>query len=363
MKRIYLDYAAATPVDEKVKEAMEPFWSKEFANPSSIHQEGKKAKEVLESSRKAIASLIGAKPGEIIFTSGATEANNLAIFGSARGDVITTTIEHPSILEPIKKLEKEGREVTYLKVGEDGIISPEDVRRALRQETVLVSFGYASSEIGTIQPIAEIGKMLKNHNCLFHTDASQAAGFLNLNPQYLGVDLMSVNGAKIYGPKGIGFLYKRRGVELSPLISGGGQEEGVRAGTENIPLIAGLAKAFELSEKNKKEESRRLSDLRDYFIASLSEKIPGVKLEGHPARRLPNNVNISVAGLDPEALVISLDQKGIAASTGFACASSHLYKSHQNSLRISLGRDTKKEDLDFTIKVLKEIVAKNKKSI
>lgn len=385
MKRVYLDHAATTPADPRVEEAMRPFWIEKFGNVGGLYEEGRIAKEALGQARVKIARLIGAKPDEIIFTSGGTESDNLAVFGINLGakpplgglapkcHIITTKFEHHAVLHPCQKLEKDGFYVSYLKVGEDGIVDPEDIRKALRPETILVSIMHANNEIGTIQPIAEISKVIRNFrstNLYFHTDACQAAGYLDLNVNNLGVDLMTVNGSKIYGPKGVGFLYVRRGVKIDPQILGGGQEMGLRAGTEPVALAVGLAKAFEIAQVEKASESARLTQLRDYFIKELKKKIPKVILNGHPTKRLPNNINIAIPGTEGEAVVIYLDAAGISCSTGSACTSEFSAPSHvilalgrsrelaDGSLRLTMGRSTTKEDLDYVLDKLPDIINK-----
>jgi len=380
MKRIYLDHAATTPMDSRVKDAMEPFWADNFGNAGGLYEEGRRAKEALHASREAIARAIGARADEIIFTSGGTESDNLAVFGvarslSSRPHIITTKFEHHAVLEPCQQLAKEGFDITFLDVGEDGIVSAEDVRKTLRPETILVSIMYANNEIGTIQPIAEIGKIIREFRAqnksaypYFHTDACQAAGFLDLNVNNLGVDLLTVNGSKIYGPKGIGFLYKRAGVKIKPQIIGGGQEARMRSGTEPVALIVGLAKALEIAQAEKMSESNRLAPLRNYFIEQLMKKIPKVVLNGHPVKRLPNNINVSILDIEGEALVLYLDAKGISFSTGSACTSESLEPSHvilalgkpyefaHASMRFTMGRSTTKEDLDYVLSELPNAV-------
>ncbi|MDP3935154.1 MAG: cysteine desulfurase family protein [Candidatus Giovannonibacteria bacterium] len=372
MKRIYLDHAATTPLDPRVKKAMELFENENFGNAGGLYREGRTAKDAMEGARTTISKIIGARPEEIIFTSGGTESDNLAIFGVARaaghGHVITTKFEHHAVLEPCQQLAKENFEVTFLDVGEDGIINPEDVKKALRPETILVSIMYANNEIGTIQPIAEIGKIIrefkkenKSGYPYFHTDACQVAGYLDLNVNNLGADLMTINGPKIYGPKGIGFLYKRAGVKIKPQIIGGGQEARMRSGTEPIGLIVGLAKALEITQAEKKSESNRLMPLRDYFISEIQKRVPKVVLNGHPTKRLPNNINVSILDIEGEALVLYLDAKGISFSTGSACTSESLEPSHvilalgkpyefaHASMRFTMGRGTTKEELDYVL--------------
>ncbi|MFA4890558.1 MAG: cysteine desulfurase family protein [Candidatus Paceibacterota bacterium] len=401
MKRIYLDHAATTPVDPRVKKAMESFWAGNFGNPSSLYKEGRDAKRAINIARADIAKIIGARPEEIIFTSGGTESNNLAIFGVVGFDcfnfsrlnpkgsdagskskrfnphIITTKIEHHSVLNQIKFLEKNGFDVTWLDVGKEGVIDPKDVGKALKPNTILVSIMYANNEIGTIQPIKEIGKILRKHKArltdgqaVFHTDACQAAGYLDLNVEKLGVDLMTVNGSKMYGPKGVGFLYVKKNTKLAPIMCGGEQEKGLRPGTENVPAIIGLAEAFKIAQKEKNKEVRRLTILRDYFIERITKEIQKVFLNGHAQNRLPNNVNISILGTEGEAVVLYLDEYGISCSTGSACSSASLEPSHvimalkkpheygHGSLRFTLGRKTTKKEIDCVMKILPKVVAK-----
>jgi len=361
-------------MDPRVKKAMDGFFIKEFGNPSALYQEGRKAKKAIEQSRIEAAKIINCQPSEIIFTNGGTESDNLAIFGVAglhkRAHIITTKIEHHAVLNPIKFLEKNGFDVTYLDVGKEGIVNPEDVKKALRPETVLVSIIYANNEIGTIQPITEISKILKNHKAFFHVDACQAGEYLDLNVEKLGVDLMTVNGSKIYGPKGAGFLYVRKNIFLRPILYGGEQEKGLRPGTENVPAVVGLAVSLKIAQKNRKKEAKRLISLRDFFIKRLTKEIPQTYLNGHLSKRLPNNINISILGVEGEALVLYLDQVGIACSTGSACSSASLEPSHvimalgksykysHGSIRFTLGRKTTKKDIDYVMKILPKVVKK-----
>lgn len=395
MKEIYLDHAATTYLDPRVKEAMEPYWENEYGNPSSLYRPGRRAKEALDQARETIAQILRCRPEEITFTGGGTEAINLAIFGAARmyqeqgKHIITTKIEHHAVLHSVEALVKEGFEVTYLEVDEYGLVDPEAVRKALRPDTILVSIMYANNEIGTIEPIEEIGKVIKEFRKsqsvgqvsnvrgqmfpLFMTDACQAAGALDLEVDKLGVDLFAFNGSKIYGPKGVGALYARRGVRLKPLIYGGGQENNLRSGTENVPGIVGLAKALELAQKERQEENVRLAGLRDYFIGRLLTEIPKTVLNGHPVRRLPNNVNVSVLDIEGEGVILYLDAKGVYISTGSACTSTTLDPSHvilaigqpyeyaHGSLRFTLGKRTTKEDLDYVMKVFPGVVEKLRK--
>jgi cysteine desulfurase len=393
-KRIYLDHAASTPLEQKVERAMRPFGENVFGNPSSIYKEGREAKKAMDMARAEIAKTIGAHADEIIFTSGGTESDNLAIFGilgsshliSSRfnpavggtpSHIITSKIEHHAVLNTCKALEKQGIEVTYLDVGKEGVVKAEDVKKAIKPNTILVSIMDANNEIGTIQPIAEIGKIIKNYRRekqstypYFHTDACQAAGYLDLDVNKLGVDLLTINGSKIYGPKGVGALYAKRGLNLEPMILGGEQERNKRAGTENVAGIVGLAEALKLAQKNRAKESARLEKLRDYFIKKLTMSVPDTYLNGSAKERLPNNINVSILGVEGEAMVLYLDEAGISASTGSACSSTSLDPSHvimalgrshlysHGSLRFSLGKSSTKTDIDYVLKVLPSIVSK-----
>lgn len=375
-KHIYLDYAATTPVDPKVLKAMLPYLRKDFGNPSSIHFFGQKAMAAMDEARKIVADFLGCERAEIIFTGSATEANNLAIFSSVKkGDhIITTKIEHHAILEPCQFLEKKGVEVTYLPVDKDGLVSVSDIDKAIKPNTVLASIMYVNNEIGTVQPIPEIGQLLKGHKILFHTDAVQAANFLDCNVEKLGVDLLTLSGHKIYGPKGVGVLYVRKGTTIEPLIHGGGQEMSFRAGTENVAGIVGLAKAIqEIQNPRVKLHNIKIRQFRDKIIKMILKLIPDCRLNGSREQRLANNVNISFNGAEGEAIVISLDQKGIACSTGSACSSRSLEPSHvlmalgltheqaHGSLRISLGKYTTEQEVAKFLKVLPPIVEKLRK--
>jgi cysteine desulfurase len=396
-KNIYLDYAAATPVDPKVVKAMKPFWGKSFGNPSSLYKQGREAKKAVDEARKKIADIIGARPQEVVFTAGGTESCNLAIFGEARlhtdfktnkhgsPHLITSAVEHHCVLNSFKALEGEGYGLTVLDVDEYGFVDIKTLRRAVRPETILVSIMYANNEIGTIEPVAEVGKWLKGENqkrrqkhqpqIIFHTDACQAAGYLNINVSRLGVDLMSINGSKIYGPKQTGFLFVRDGVNLKPLIYGGGQERGLRSGTENVPGIVGLAKALELVTEDKKLGNWEIGKLQKYFFSKLI-KIPGVSLNGPDTdskKRLANNINVTIKGVEGEALMLYLDGYGIAVSTGSACSTGSSDASHVllaigrskkaalSSIRFSLGKSTTRADLDYVLKVLPSIVVEMRK--
>ena len=389
MKTIYLDHAATTPVHPTVLKAMLPYLKDDFGNAGAIYDLGRRARHAVDGSRARVAKLIGAKPQEIIFCAGGTESDNLAILGYARanalkgnnrGHIITTNIEHHAVLDTCGALENEGFEVSYLPVDKNGLVSAEQVARSVRSDTILASVMYANNEIGTVMPIARIGKRLKQINLArerrrlprvaFHTDACQAAGDLNINVNDLGVDLMTVNGSKLYGPKGIGFLYRRRDVSLAPIIWGGGQEFGLRSGTENVAGIVGLAEALSISQEQRNREAKRLTVLRDKFISATLKQIPKTQLNGHPQKRLPSNINISILGIEGESAVLYLDARGIACATGSACTAANLEpsyvitalgKNHERahgSLRLTLGRETTQKDLDFTLTQLVKVAAR-----
>jgi cysteine desulfurase len=375
MKRIYLDYAATTPVRSEVLDTMLPYFIDMFGNPSAVHSYGQETRQVVDESRKKVARLLGAKTEEIIFTSGGTEADNLAIIGAAyagkaKGHIITSVIEHPAVLNTCRFLEKSGWQVTYLPVNGNGLVDPADVKKAITSKTVLVTIMHANNEIGTIQPIAEIGRITREHHVYFHTDAVQTAGKIPADVNTLGVDLLSASSHKLYGPKGIGFLYIREGTRIEPVSFGGGQEGGFRSGTENVAGIVGLGKAAELAQQDMVTEIERLVVLRDRLITGLKEKIPNIKVNGDIRQRLPNNVNVSIDRIEGESVVLMLDQEGICASSGSACHSgsgdpSHVLLaigcSHINahgSLRLTLGRLTTGEDIGRVLEVLPPIVAR-----
>ncbi|MBI5530360.1 MAG: cysteine desulfurase [Candidatus Doudnabacteria bacterium] len=387
-KNIYLDHAAATPLDLRVKKVMTPFLNENFGNPSSLHQKGREAKAGLEQSRKMIADIIGASPSEVIFTAGGSESVNLAIFGVAgniknnQAHFITSSIEHHCVLNSFQALAGEGRQVSYIKVDGQGIINLEELKSAVRPETILISVMLANNEVGSLQPIAEIGKWLKGENAkraakknpaiLLHTDACQAAGYLDINVNRLGVDLMSVNGSKIYGPKQTGFLYVRSGIKLKPLVYGGGQERSLRSGTENVAGVVGLSRALELAQKEMAKENKRLKALRDYFINKVVKK--DILLNGAYSKqlkvdnRLPNNINLTVKGVEGETLMLYLDSYGISVSTSSACSTGSAEASHvllamgrnekeaKSSIRLTLGKYTTKADLDYVLKVLNGLI-------
>ncbi|MBI2057560.1 MAG: cysteine desulfurase [Candidatus Yanofskybacteria bacterium] len=383
-KKIYLDYAASTPVDRHVSKIVSNTSVKLFGNPSSVHSFGYEAKKFLEGARKKIAGVLGVKSGEVVFTGSGTESNNLAVLGVAHfyknkgRHIVVSAIEHLAVLNSCKVLEKEGFKITYLPVNNKGIVDKESVGKAIKKDTILVSIMQANNEIGTIQPIKEIGRIIsewrkKNNTNLpyFHTDSCQAAGFLNIRPHALSVDLMTFNGAKIYGPKGVGCLYKKSGIGLTPLLYGGSQEKGLRAGTENIALAVGLALALEIAEDKKKTEVMRLENSRDWLTSQCLKEIPDVRLNGDIRKRLPNNINLSFRGVDGEMLMLALDQKGVAVSTGSACTTSETGQSHVmkainnpsdwGNIRISLGRGTSQNELKSFFSVLKREVARIRK--
>jgi len=374
MERIYLDYAATTPCAPEVVAAMLPFFSDRFGNPASMHASGQENKGAVEEARERIASFLGAAPGEIVFTSGGTESNNTAVKGVAyarRGKgnhIITSPIEHHAVLEPCHFLEKEGFEITILPVDGDGLVDPDDVRKTITGKTILISVMHANNEIGTIQPIEEIGRIARERGVYFHTDAVQTLGQLPFTVGELHVDLLSASAHKLYGPKGVGILFVKKGTRLTPFMHGGEQENRRRASTHNVPGIVGFAKAVELASEGMETEVRELTALRDRLITGLREGIDAVKLNGHSTRRLPNNVNISVAHVEGEGLLLSLDMLGIACSTGSACSSASLEPSHvlmalglphelaHGSLRFSLGRPTTAADIDRLLAVLPPVV-------
>ncbi len=375
MERIYMDYSATTPLRKEVLEAMMPYMTTEFGNPSSIHWFGRNAKKAMEDARARIATAIGAaEPGEVIFTSGGSEADNLAIWGVmeayGKKHLITSAVEHHAVLDTARILEKEGYDLTVLPVDEYGMVDPEAVRKAIRPDTGLVTVMYGNNEIGTVEPVGEIASVCREKGVFFHTDAVQAVGHIPVNVKALGVDLMSFAAHKFYGPKGIGGLYVRKGIRLEPQITGGAQERKRRAGTENVAYIVGMAKALELAVAELPEEIKHLSTLRDRLIKGLMERIPEIRLNGHPTKRLPGNVNISYRYVEGESLLLHLDINGIAASSGSACTSGSLEPSHvlmaiglsheiaHGSVRMSLGKYNTEADIDKVLEVFPGIVAK-----
>ncbi len=368
-KPIYLDHASATPVDKRVLKAMEPYFIERFFNPASLYGAARAVKVDLEKARSIVAQSIKARPEEIIFTAGGTEANNLALFGVAQAlknkgnHIITSTIEHQSILSPCKALEAQGFKVTYLEVDESGLVDPKLLAKAITPETILVSIMLANNEIGTIQPLAELGKITRKNQIYLHTDASQCLHLMPVDVRELKVDLLTLNSGKMYGPKGVGGLYIRKGIQIHPSVLGGNQELGLRAGTSNVPGIIGFAKACELALAERESEAKRLTGLRTQFIAEIL-KISGSRLNGHATNRLANNINISFSGIESESLLFYLDAAGICASTGSACHTSTVSPSHvllalglspalaQGSLRLTLGKSTKKIDIVYVSNIL-----------
>ncbi len=369
-KFIYLDYAATTPMRPEVVEAMMPYFTKEFGNPSSLYTLGRNARGAIEDARDRIAAFIGADSREIVFTSGGTEADNFAIKGVAYANekkgkhIITTPIEHHAVLEPCHFLNKRGFDLTYLPVDEHGIVDPADVEKAITDTTVLVSVMHANNEVGTIEPLEEISKITRAKGVFLHTDAVQTFGHIPVNVNDLGVDLLSVSAHKLYGPKGVGALYVRRGTRMASFMQGGSQESNRRAGTHNVAGIVGFAKAVEIAEREMVVEAMRLAELRDYIIRGIFENIPNSRLNGHPTKRLPNNVNMCLVGAEGEAILLSLDMEGISSSSGSACTSGTLDPSHvllsmgvpaeiaHSSLRLTLGKETTKEDVDYLLDIL-----------
>jgi len=373
-ERIYLDHAATTPLRAEVRAAMEPYLAAEgFGNPSSQHADGQRAKRALDAARDTLAQALGGQFSEISFTSGGTEADNAALVGVllARGrgsHLVTTTIEHEAVGETAHFLEKLGFGVTFVPVDERGRVSPEAIADALTDRTALVSVMHANNEVGTVQPLREIADIVHAHGAYFHTDAVQTFGQMPVNAQDLGADLITVSAHKIYGPKGAGALYVRSGVPIEPLLHGGGQERERRAGTENVAAIAGFGEAVRLMLPEREAEAARLTALRDLFLNSLRRRLPGLVLNGPPSARLPNNLNVSFPGLDAETLLLALDRAGISASSGSACTSGSIEPSHvltamglpddrvRSALRLTLGRGTTPEQVDFSVDILAGIV-------
>ncbi len=376
MRRIYLDHAATTPTHPEVVKAMLPYFTDVFGNPSSIYFCGQEAKEAIEEARVKVADLIGARDEEIVFTSGGTEADNFALEGVAFANgkkgkhIITSAIEHHAVIETGRFLETRGFSVTYLPLDGYGLVDPDDVRKAITDKTILISIMHANNEVGTIEPIAEIGKIAKEAEIYFHTDAVQTTGHTPVNVDELGVDLLSMSAHKLYGPKGIGALYIRKGIKLTPFMHGGEQEKGRRASTENVPGIVGFSRAAELAQQEMSEEVERLTYLRDKLVNGLLERIDHTRLNGHPVKRLPNNVNMSIDFVEGESMCLNLDLEGICVSTGSACSSSSTKPSHvllaigippeqaYGSLRLTLGKWTTEEEIDRVLEVLPRIVAK-----
>lgn len=371
---IYLDNAATTAVKSEVFEAMKPYFMENYSNPSSIYSFAGKAKKAVEDAREQIASVLNAKSSEIYFTGGGSEADNWAIKATAEAckekgrHIITSKIEHHAVLHTCDWLEKNGYEVTYLDVDENGLVSPEELEKAIRPDTILISIMFANNEIGTIEPVKEIGAVAKKHGVLFHTDAVQAFGHVPIDVEEMNIDMLSASGHKFHGPKGIGFLYLRNGIKIGSFIHGGAQERSRRAGTHNVPGIVGMGEAAKIAAANMEENAKKQIEIRDYLIQRIEDEIPYVKVNGHREKRLPNNVNICFRFIEGESLLIMLDQKGICASSGSACTSGSLDPSHvllaiglvheiaHGSLRLTLSEETTKENADYVVDNLKVIV-------
>ena len=374
MKRIYLDYNATTPVRPEVLEALLPFYRDQFGNPSSVHWAGRQVSGAVEKAREQVAALLNCSPAEVVFLSCGTEADNMSLKGTVdalkeKGNhIITTAVEHPAVLETCRYLEKTGCRVTYLPVDADGMLDLAELEAAITPETILISIMWANNETGTIFPIEQIGAIARRHGVRFHTDAVQAVGKLDVDVQKHNVDLLALSGHKLGAPKGVGVLYVRRGTRLTPFMHGGHQERNRRAGTHNVAGIVGLGKACELAMAEREATCARVRELRDRLEKGIFERVPQVKLNGHPTERLPNTLNVSFAWIEGESLLLNLDMKGIAASSGSACTSGSLEPSHvlgamcvevtlaHSSTRFSLGPDTTAEDIDFVLEVLPPIV-------
>ncbi len=373
-KRVYLDHAATTPVSRPVLDVMMPFFENIYGNASSVYGTGREARKAIEKARRQVADAIGAEAREIIFTSGGSESDNLAVQGTAFGlseqgrHIITTAIEHPAVLNTCRWLEKHGFEVSYVNPGKDGRVSAEDIRKEIRKDTILISVMTANNETGMLQPVEEIGAEARERNIAFHTDAVQAIGSIPVNVNENGADLLSLSGHKFYGPKGIGALYVRKGSRLDPLIHGGEQERGLRAGTENTAAIAGLGMAIETAVHNQTENAERMAKLRNRLTEGILRHVPDTRLNGSPENRLPNNCNIAFQRIDGEALLLRLDLAGIEASGGSACTSGSREISHvltamgltgeeaKGSLRFTTGPENTEEEIDYTIATVKEII-------
>ncbi len=377
MKQVYLDHAATTPLDQQVVDAMIPYFTTHYGNPSSLHSYGSTAKEAMNNARTHVANLLHAEPEEIIFTAGGTESDNIALKGisslhkpkkNSKGpQIITSSIEHPAVLRTCEYLEKKGYTIEYLPVDQYGLIDPNELDQAITKDTFLISIMYANNEIGTIQPIKEIGSIAQKHDVVFHTDAVQAIGKTPIDVNALHIDLLSLSAHKMYGPKGTGALFIKQGIKIAPFTHGGGHEKGIRSSTQNVPGIVGLGKACELADQFMIKDNKRLKNMRDSLIKQVLS-IPESYLNGHPKKRLSNNAHFRFSAIEGEALLLSLDGKGIAASTGSACSSKSLKASHvllaiglneieaHGSLRLSLGRQTSKDDIDYTVDILPTIV-------
>ena len=374
MRRIYLDNNATTQVDKKVLEAMLPYFTDIYANPSSMHRFGQEAKRPMDEARKLISDLLGIDDTELVFTGSGTESNNLAIRGVAKAykrrgqHIITSSVEHPSVKKTCEALEKEGYEVTYLPVDEDGVVDLEVLKKSIKRETILITVMHANNEVGTVQPVEEIAKIANENKIIFHVDAVQSVGKLNFKPKEMGIDLLSFSGHKFYGPKGIGGLFVKKGTRLAKVITGGSQENKRRPGTSDVPAIIGMAKALEIAYANMDEEYSREKELRDYFEEEISKKIPEIMINGKNAERLPGTSSITFKCLEGESILLSLDFKGIAVSSGSACSSDDLQASHvllamgippefaHGTIRFSIGRFNTKDDVDYVIAELPNII-------
>ena len=379
MENVYFDNAATTRLDEDVLKEMMPYLTNKYGNASSIYKLGRESRKAVEDAREKIAEEINAEPEEIYFTAGGSESDNTILRGIAysykeKGNhIITSKIEHPAILETCKQLEKEGFEISYVGVDKNGIINLEELENLIKENTILISIMFANNEIGTIQPVEEIGKIAKRHNIIFHTDAVQAVGSVKIDVKQMDIASLSMSAHKFYGPKGIGALYVKKGIRFQKFINGGHQEKNKRAGTENVPAIVGMGKAIELAYEHLEEHTDRIKELRDYYIDEIQKRIPDVIVNGDIERRLPGNANISFKNVDGEAMLLNLDLKGICASAGSACSSGSLEASHvllaigvpvdvaHSSLRVSIGKYNTKEEIDYLIDSLVEIVELCKK--
>ncbi len=383
--KIYLDYSATTPTDSAVLKRMIPYFDNKYGNPSSMHTSGRLANQVIRNCKTRISQVLNCSPSEIIFTGSGTESDNLALIGIARAyrnygnHIIISTIEHKAVLEATSLLKNEGFDISFVTVDKDGLVNLEELKKLINDKTILISIMYANNEIGTIQPIRKISDLISEYRNkrssefpFFHTDACQAGGYLEINAKNLGVDLMTLNSSKIYGPKGIGILFKKESIRIKPIIVGGEQENNIRAGTESLPLMVGLTEALIMSDKIRHKESERLGFLRDYFISKLKAKIPELIVNGHRVLRLPNNVHISIPNIEGESMLLMMDKYGIEASTGSACSSYDLKPSHvllaigqtaefaHGSIRFSMGRKTKKKDIDYVLSIFPNIVSRLK---
>jgi len=371
-RQVYMDHAATTPVDPEVLQAMLPYFCEKCGNASSLHADGKEAKDAIEDSRRSVASLIGAKEDEIFFTSGGTESDNLAILGTARkmkeGRIITSSIEHFAVLQPCRYLEDRGFAVIRTGVDEYGVVDPSDIENNITKDTILITVMHANNEIGTIEDIKEIGKIAHDADVPFHTDAVQSFGKIPIDVKEMNIDMLSISSHKLHGPKGVGAIFIRDGIDIEPLVFGGGHEKGIRSGTENVPGIVGLGKACEIAKKRMNNDSRNVSDMRDRLIKGLSENIPRAFLNGQPERRLPNNVNFRFFGVLGESLVKALDEYGISVSAASACSSRDAETSHvlsaiglgvedaRSSVRLTIGRENTRDDIDYLLDVFPQVV-------